>query len=184
MNPRAVTTWRSPAAALGSMRESFVADVPSRTCRRRRANARPTRFTDCRGRRFGRALGHRQCERRRRALLHDGFATADDDDLPSAASLMVPASEAEGCHLPPRAMNRVAASRTFSSCFVLTRAGSSVDSARAHCRRVNMPESVWSSSSNVNVANVLRTTRIGAPPTGPTIRLAIRTRCPARTGTA
>ena len=65
---------------------------------------------------------------------------------PSAASLMVRAKEVEGRHLPPCAMNRVAASRTFSSCSVPTSAGSTADSARAHCCRVNIPESMRPSS--------------------------------------
>jgi hypothetical protein len=103
---------------------------------------------------------------------------------PSAASLMVRIKEVEGRHLAPCAMNRVAASRTLSSCSVPTSAGSTADSARAHCCRVNTSESMWPSSLKDSIANVLRTTRTGAPPISSTIRLAMRTRCPARTGKA
>src|ERR1019366_2562606 len=46
---------------------------------------------------------------------------------------MVRAKEVEGRHRPPRATNRVAASRTVSSSFVSTSAGSTANSARAHC---------------------------------------------------
>jgi hypothetical protein len=90
----------------------------------------------------------------------------------------------DGAHWPPCAMNRDVASTTvwLLSSANTVKTGATTDSTRANCCFSNLLGSMRPSASKVRMENVLRTTRTGFLSTSSTTTLAIRARCPAKTG--
>jgi hypothetical protein len=97
---------------------------------------------------------------------------------------MTRAKARDGIHWPPCAMNREVASTTLcslsSSSAGKTRA--TTGSARVNCCFSHVLGSRRPSASKVRMENVFRTTRTGFLATSSTTTLAIRARCPAKTG--
>jgi len=97
---------------------------------------------------------------------------------------MARANARDGTHWPPCAMNREVASTTFwlLSSANTAKTGAKTDSARANCCFSNLLGSMRPSASKVRMENVFRTTRTGFLATSSTTTLAIRARCPAKSG--
>lgn len=99
---------------------------------------------------------------------------------------MTRAKARDGTHCPPCATNREVASTTVGllslSSSHTAKTGVTTDSARENCCFSNLPGSMRPSASNVRMENVFRTTRTGFLATSSTTTLAIRARCPAKTG--
>jgi hypothetical protein len=98
---------------------------------------------------------------------------------------MTRAKARDGAHWPPCAMNREVA---FTTVWLLSssntaKTGAIIDSARANCCFSNLLASMRPSASKVRMENVFRTTRTGCLVTSSTTTLAIRARCPAKSGT-
>jgi hypothetical protein len=97
---------------------------------------------------------------------------------------MTRAKVRDGTHWPPCAMNREVASTTvwLLSSSNTAKTGATTDSARANCCFSNLLGSMRPSASKARMENVFRTTRTGFLATSSTTTLAIRARCPAKTG--
>jgi hypothetical protein len=97
---------------------------------------------------------------------------------------MTRAKARDGTHWPPCATNREVASTTvwLLSSSNTAKTGATADSTRANCCLSNLLGSMWPSASKVRMENVLRTTCTGFLATSSTTTLAIRARCPAKTG--
>lgn len=97
---------------------------------------------------------------------------------------MMLAKARDGTHWPPCAMNREVASTTLwlPSTLNTAKTGATADSTRENCCFSNLPRSMRPSASKVRMENVFRTTRTGFLATSSTTTLAIRARCPAKTG--
>ena len=97
---------------------------------------------------------------------------------------MTRAKARDGTHWPPCAMNREVASTTvwLLSSSNTAKTGATTDSARANCCFSNLLGSMWPSASKERMENVLRTMCTGFLATSSTTTLAIRARCPAKTG--
>jgi hypothetical protein len=97
---------------------------------------------------------------------------------------MTRAKVRDGTHCPPCAMNREVASTTvwLLSSSNAAKTGATTDSARANCCFSNLLGSMRPSASKARMENVFRTTRTGFLATSSTTTLAIRVRCPAKTG--
>jgi hypothetical protein len=97
---------------------------------------------------------------------------------------MTRANVREGTHWPPCAMNREVASTIvwLLSSANTAKTGAKTDSARANCCFSNLLGSMRPSALKVRMENVFRTTRTGFLAASSTTTLAIRARCPAKSG--